>query len=176
MHGTDIDPMNLLSARANTARNPILSSRMSSLTLVDKTDTTIIPPLEKLDEQHIDFVMCNPPFFASVEEMKASLRGDGKKGRPPALCTGAEVEMVTEGGDAGFVGKLVDESVTLREEVQWYSAMLGKLSSVEQVVMRLKDRGCTNWAVGSLREWGRTRRWAVAWSWGARRPSSVSLS
>jgi len=49
--------------------------------------------------------------------------------------------------------------------------MLGKLSSVGQVVTKLKAAGCSNWAVTEFVQGQRTRRWAVGWSWQGYRPS-----
>ena len=48
--------------------------------------------------------------------------------------------------------------------------MLGKLSSVPIIVEALKAAGVTNWAVTEFVTGGRTRRWAVAWSFGPWRP------
>ncbi|KAJ9619288.1 hypothetical protein H2203_008617 [Taxawa tesnikishii (nom. ined.)] len=93
------------------------------------------------------------------------------KSKPPsAVCTGAEVEMICEGGDVGFVLRMVMASRKLQQRVQWYSSMLGKLASVHQVIAKLKEIGVGNWAVTSLRAGRKTRRWAVAWSWGDYRP------
>lgn len=98
-----------------------------------------------------------------------------KTAPPSAVCTGADVEMITEGGDAGFVVRMVEESQEHRETVQWYTSMLGKLSSASVVIDSLKSAGCRNWAVGSLVTGGKTRRWVVGWSWGDFRPRNVSL-
>lgn len=77
--------------------------------------------------------------------------------------------MICPGGDAGFVGRMVEESVHLGTRVRWYSSMLGKLGSVYEVVGMLKERGCGNWVVQVLKGGRRTRRWVVAWSWGEER-------
>jgi len=122
--------------------------------------------------KHADFVMCNPPFYKSKEDMQASLSKDTP---PSAVCTGADVEMITEGGDAGFAVRIVEESKVLGERVQWYTCMLGKLSSVAVIVGRLKELGCQNWAIGCLVPGGKTRRWVVGWSWGDMRPANVSI-
>lgn len=115
--------------------------------------------------------MCNPPFFSSKQDMLATW---DKSSPPSAVCTGAETEMITEGGDAGFVLKLVTESEELGDRIQWYTSMLGKLTSVGTVVGKLKERGCRNWAVGCLLTGGKTRRWVVGWSWSDFRPQNVS--
>jgi 23S rRNA (adenine1618-N6)-methyltransferase len=83
--------------------------------------------------------------------------------------------MICPGGDAGFVLRMVEESRQLKDTVRWYTSMLGKLSSVHQVIDRLKEIGINNWAVTLLRAGNKTRRWAVGWSYGNRRPSNVSI-
>ncbi len=82
--------------------------------------------------------------------------------------------MVTPGGEVQFVGRTVDESLVLKERCQWYTSMLGKLGSVGDIVEKLKSAGVTNWAVTEFVQGGKTRRWAVAWSHGLRRPKQVA--
>ena len=84
--------------------------------------------------------------------------------------------MVTPGGEVQFVNRMIDESRSLTHRCQWYTSMLGKLGSVGEVVKRLKIAKVTNWAVTEFVQGGKTRRWAVAWSYGTRRPRQVSLS
>ena len=81
--------------------------------------------------------------------------------------------MVTPGGETAFVTRMITESLKLRTAIQWYTSMLGKLSSVSIVVEKLKEAGCGNWAVTEFVQGSRTRRWGVAWSWGDMRPSMV---
>ncbi len=116
--------------------------------------------------------MCNPPFYASTTDLLAS--GAAKSRPPHSACTGSEVEMVTPGGEIAFVSRMIDESKILKERCQWYTSMLGKYSSIEVIVENLKGAGVGNWAVKDLVQGNKTRRWAVAWSWGSMRPSQVS--
>ena len=81
--------------------------------------------------------------------------------------------MVTPGGEVAFVSRMIDESVALKSRVQWYTSMLGKLSSVSEVVEKVKSVGVDNWAVTEFVQGQKTRRWAVAWSWGPMRPRQV---
>ena len=89
-------------------------------------------------------------------------------------CTGAEVEMVTHGGEVAFVKQMIDESLQLRDRIQWYTSMLGKLSSINVLVDMLIKHGITNFAVTEFEQGSKTKRWAVAWSLGDRRPAMVS--
>ena len=115
--------------------------------------------------------MCNPPFYNSTSDLLSSAAA---KSRPPhSACTGADVEMVIAGGEVAFVGRMIDESKILSERCQWYTSMLGKYTSVEDVVERLVAAGIHNWAVKDLIQGNKTRRWSVAWSWGSMRPSQV---
>jgi 23S rRNA (adenine1618-N6)-methyltransferase len=114
--------------------------------------------------------MTNPPFYASEAEMLHSAKA---KQRPPnSACTGAAVEMICPGGEVAFAKKLIDESASplAKDKVQWFTTMLGKLASVGAVVEAVAEKGCDNWAVTEFVQGQKTRRWAVGWSWGDRRP------
>ena len=125
-----------------------------------------------LQETSIGFTMCNPPFYSSQADLLASA---ASKSRPPySACTGAEVEMVTTGGEIAFVSRMVEESRDLKDRCQWFTSMLGKHSSVEIIIGKIKAEGIDNWAVKDLVQGNKTRRWAVGWSWGKLRPSQVS--
>lgn len=164
MFGTDIDAHSLAYAKANVANNSLDDRVRLRLTSVEDP----LVPLEKMGVECLDFVMTNPPFYSSEEDMKASY---GSKLAPPsAICTGAENEMICHGGDVGFATRILDESLVLRAKVQWYTVMLGKLSSLQQIVVKLKEAGIKNFAVTALRAGYRTRRWAVGWSFGDFRP------
>ena len=131
------------------------------------------PPLPGTKAYSVDFTICNPPFYSSASELEACAKS---KSRPPSsACTGADIEMVTPGGEVAFVSRMVDESRHLRYRCQWYTSMLGKASSVEAMVNKLKDAGVDNWAVKDLIQGNKTKRWAVAWSWSDFRPTEVGI-
>lgn len=122
--------------------------------------------------RRFDFTMCNPPFYASAEEVVRSAAA--KALSPNAVCTGAEVEMITAGGEEGFVSKMVRESLALGERCRWYTSMLGKQSSLAALVSLLRVHSITNYALTELVQ-GHTRRWALAWSFAdARLPDDVA--
>jgi 23S rRNA (adenine1618-N6)-methyltransferase len=116
----------------------------------------------------IDFSMCNPPFYESKAEMLTSA---ASKQRPPfTACTGSETEMVTPGGEVAFVSRMIEESLVLKDRVQWYTSMLGKFSSLGAVIKFLKEKGVDNYAVTEFVQGSKTRRWGIAWSFEDLRP------
>ncbi|KAI0403784.1 hypothetical protein F4802DRAFT_278073 [Xylaria palmicola] len=162
---TDVDADSLSSARANARLNHL----ESRIRIADRLASDPLIPLNDLSIDSIDFVMVNPPFYESDAEL---LDLATQKALPPhSACTGAPVEMVCEGGEVGFVERMIDESLVLGDRVQWYTAMLGKQSSLGVLVDVLKKHGIKNYAVTNFIQGSKTRRWALGWSFLARRPS-----
>jgi len=126
-------------------------------------------PIGEIGIESVDFVMMNPPFYSSEDDMLESAK---RKSRPPmSACTGARVEMVCDGGEVAHVCRLLSESLILRERVSWYTSMLGKLSSLEILVEKLRAHGIDNYAVTEFIQGTKTRRWALGWSFGPMRPA-----
>ncbi|KAF8438425.1 S-adenosyl-L-methionine dependent methyltransferase [Boletus edulis BED1] len=166
---TDIDRVSLVSARQNVERNG-LSDR---ITIIDMSSSeSILQPLDGPLSVPFHFTMCNPPFYASMEEVAQST--EAKEYGPNAVCTGAEIEMVTPGGEASFVSRIFAESLRHRMQCKWYTSMLGKMSSLPLIVGLLREHEVDNYAITEFVQ-GQTRRWAIAWSFGTLRlPDSLA--
>lgn len=166
MAGTDVDAHSLECAQANVNANDL--GQRIKLKQVDNEGPIL--PLDFLRIEEMDFTMTNPPFYTSQEDFLASSKHHSAENPSSVVCTGAENEMICAGGDVAFVLRILHQSTVLKERVQWYTAMLSKLSSLQQIVAALKEKGITNYAVTSLQPGQRTKRWAVAWSLGDLRP------
>ncbi|OJD13922.1 hypothetical protein AJ78_05685 [Emergomyces pasteurianus Ep9510] len=165
---TDIDAKNLKYAQGNVQRNN-LDARIQ---VVESTSTNALVPLKSITipESRLDFTMCNPPFYESRHELILAAKA---KQRPPfSACTGAEVEMITAGGEVEFVARMIRESIQLRDRVQWYTSMAGKFSSIATLVNLLHEVGNKNWVVAEFVQGSKTRRWAIGWSWMDYRPAA----
>ena len=173
MCATDVDKKSMDSAAANLASNSLLSRTKILQTIPENS----LIPIKAFNVDKLDFTMCNPPWYSSEFEMKAALKGEGKRLPPNAICTGSQTEMVYPEGDLGFATKIYEESLELKEKVTWYSCLFGKYTSMISFVQRLKNENATsNFAVTSLLGGSQTKRWAVAWSFGSIRPAKVSTS
>ena len=167
---TELDAKNSTYAARNISTNN-LNHRIRALT-TDPTGDLLIPTANNQlsSFSRIDFLLTNPPFHDSPASLLSSAK---QKSRPPnSSCTGAAVEMITPGGEVAFVAKLIAESSALGSKIQWFSAMLGKLSSVGTIVETLRRRKCTNHVIAEFIQGQKTRRWCVAWSWMGFRPSN----
>lgn len=159
MYGTDINMTNYQHAVHNVSLNEWDGRIKLAQT---KSDAALVP-LKLLKIKKLDFTMCNPPFFATKDEALATF---SKTQQPFAACTGADVEMITPGGEVAYVRRMMQESFELQDRVQWYTVQLGKLSSVQTLVKMLREEfSCRNWVVTVLQPSGATVRWALGWSW-----------
>jgi 23S rRNA (adenine1618-N6)-methyltransferase len=159
MYGTDIDDTNYQHAVHNVSIN----EWDDRIKLFHTTADGPLIPLKTMRIKRLNFTMCNPPFFATKVEALATFAKDQQ---PFAACTGADVEMITPGGEVAYVRRMIEESVKLQDSVQWCTVQLGKMSSLHALMPMLKDEfGCTNWVVSVLQPSGQTVRWVLGWSW-----------
>lgn len=189
--GTDIDAESLRRARriVSDPLNAELQLR-ERITLVERsTDDPLLffsssSPADAWPAYHA--TMCNPPFYASRDEMARSAAE--KATRPSAVCTGADVEMTTAGGEVAFVSRIIDESCLepARSSIVWFTSMIGKHASVATLVTKLVSAGVSiltsslpeaqltyelllfqqvdNLLVNDLISGSKTRRWILSWS------------
>lgn len=163
-----------------------------------------------VDAEDLSFTMCNPPFYASLAQI-SDLQALKVTPSPGSLLLAREHELVTEGGEVAFVGRMIRESVQLNRAriaskeggegglATWFTSMLGRKSSLVELVQVLKDNGITNYALQELTttsnansncEFGSapgpvpgavsglspppslssTRRWLLGWNFGYSRP------
>jgi len=102
----------------------------------------------------ISAVLTNPPFYSEDEIIERN---------PRTICTGSSLEMATIGGEMAFVGAIIADSLLLRDKITWYTATLGKKSSLNPLLILLSGLGIKN--VRTVRFMGGvTTRWAIAWS------------
>ncbi|KAI1004529.1 hypothetical protein K3495_g3679 [Podosphaera aphanis] len=150
-------------------QNVFINKLQDRISLIKIEAEESLIPLEKINLNRLDFTMCNPPFYESTLDMLTS--AEAKKRPPYTACTGSESEMVTDGGEVTFISRMIDESLNLKTKVQWYTSMLGKLSSVATIHEKLKKSGIDNYAITEFIQGNKTRRWGIAWSFGPLRPS-----
>jgi hypothetical protein len=82
--------------------------------------------------------------------------------------------MITEGGEYGFVSRMVEESLELKHRIVWYTSMIGLKKTIRPLVRLLTDSGISNYVVTQFAQ-GKTYRWAIAWSFYEERPTTIKV-
>ncbi|XP_047308192.1 U6 small nuclear RNA (adenine-(43)-N(6))-methyltransferase [Impatiens glandulifera] len=106
------------------------------------------------DDETFDFCMCNPPFFETMEESGLN---------PKTACGGTTEEMVCPGGEQAFIGRIIEDSVKLKQQFRWYTSMVGKKCNLKVLLAKLREIGVSVVKTTEFVQ-GRTSRWGLAWS------------
>ncbi len=137
MVGVEVDTNSYAHAADNTARNEAINIRL-------QPDRSNIFKGAILENEHYDFTMCNPPFYASKEEAdKANLKkqrnlGTTESGRNFA---GASHELYCNGGEALFIKRMIKESVLFKEQVGWFTCLVAKSQHLKPLEKQLAKAG-----------------------------------
>lgn len=131
--------------------------------IAQENSSAIFEKLFQFDPSPKTFCICNPPFFSSNEEVTSAQNRTGKRKRPRSKNTGSPSEIVYEdGGELGFVTKIVSESVELKDKIEIFSTMLGCKKNVQKILEQLIAHSIGFTMTEFLQ--GKTMRWGVAWS------------
>ncbi len=90
-------------------------------------------------ESKIDFSICNPPLYASMEEAETKTQ---KKNAPYSKHEIGD-EIIYEGGEIGFLQRYVKESKKFANNCFWFSAQVNKTSNQRGMVEFLQELGAT---------------------------------
>ena len=125
-------------------------------------------------DDRFDFVLCNPPFHASARVAEAGSvrkwKNLGKAGNPesnPKLNFGGQAaELWCEGGEVGFVCRMVAESAQLRTQpqaqVSWFSALVSREENLPEIYSALKAAGARRVETIAMAQ-GQKKSRIVAW-------------
>ena len=102
-----------------------------------------------------DFCVCNPPFFEDAAHANQN---------PATADGGVDAELACAGGEAAFVGRMIDESVQHPHMCHWFSSMLGRKVTFKTLRKRLNGMPNVTSVRSSVLAQGRTHRWVLAWS------------
>lgn len=93
------------------------------------------------DDRVFDFSMCNPPFFKSEDDGFEKI---AKVLPPRNAATGHDSELKTEGGEMGFVTRMIEESVDIGDRIKIYTTMIGKKADLISLRQLLRSKNIKN--------------------------------
>jgi len=139
--GSDVDGTALASAARILAANPGLGETIALRRQIDRN--AIFTGIVKASER-FDLTLCNPPFHGSMREVReASEQKWRKLGHnttgPLRNFGGQASELWCEGGEAGFIRRMIRESADLRDQVRWFTALVSSSASLPAVHRALRQ-------------------------------------
>lgn len=154
---TDIDAEALQIAKQNVTTNKM----QDAIELRHNTNSAhVLKHVITAEDGVFDFCMCNPPFFATEEEAIQSIHGNTKTD-----CHATITEMVTPGGEVAFVQTMIQDSLLLKQQIVWYTTLLGKKSSLKLLKKQLQEQYQAKRVLSKELKQGKTARWVLAWTW-----------
>lgn len=138
--GTDIDQAALDAAQRTISANPGLEAGLE-LRLQRKRDA-VFDGVVGADER-FDLSLCNPPFFASAEEARGASRDKwrklGRDSRAGRNFGGRGAELWCEGGEVGFIRRMIGESAERPGTCRWFTTLVSKASNLPAVHRALRQ-------------------------------------
>lgn len=118
-----------------------------------------------------DIVICNPPFHASAQAAEAgSLRKWKNLGKARTLETkpklnfgGKAVELWCEGGEAGFISRMIAESAQYKKQVRWFTSLVSKDDHLPDIYGALRKVGVQKVDTIEMAQ-GQKKSRVVAWT------------
>ncbi len=127
-----------------------------------------------MPDDRFDFVLCNPPFHPSARAAETGAirkwKNLGKAGELPASTEsnpqlnfgGQAAELWCEGGEVGFVCRMVAESAQHRTQVSWFSALVSREENLPAIYSALKAAGARRVETIAMAQ-GQKKSRIVAW-------------
>jgi 23S rRNA (adenine1618-N6)-methyltransferase len=162
--GSDVDPGAIESAQKIVDSNPNLKGGVELRLQTSPED--ILSGIIRRDD-YFDAVICNPPFHASLEEAETASRRKWTNLNRGAASKrnfgGHDRELWFPGGEAAFVGRMIQESSELRERAGWFTALISQESNLPGIAKTLRNhRVAARRTIGMTQ--GQKRSRIVAWT------------
>lgn len=116
-------------------------------------------------------MICNPPFYESVEQAHSSYekrqskteRAIGNSISSTRTFSGSLHELVTEGGELKFLSLLIEESLIHVSQISVFSTLVSRKTNLPLLQSKLETYGVPYQQVIQLRHGNKTRHLLV-WS------------
>lgn len=139
--GAEVDPVAWRWAQKIVAANPSVAGLIECR--LQKSATACFQGIIKPDE-HFDLTLCNPPFHGSAaqaaEGTQRKLRNLGAK-KSVLNFGGKANELWCEGGELGFIRRMIEESAEFAAQCGWFTTLVSKsehLPRLEQSLRKVK--------------------------------------
>lgn len=140
--GSDIDPDAL-----NTAESIVQANGLSAaidFRWQEKTGAIFKGIVQ--DDDFFDVTLCNPPFHASAADARDGSerkwrnlgKTDDRQKKPVLNFGGHDAELWCEGGEEGFLRRMIAESTEIAQRCFWFTTLVSKASTLPSVYAALE--------------------------------------
>jgi 23S rRNA (adenine1618-N6)-methyltransferase len=172
---TDINADALANAQKILDANPALKK---NITLRLQTNPRALFNGIIQDDEWYDLTLCNPPFHATTDEASASTlrklrnlekgKHPGKQIRnsnmsPDLNFGGLQNELCCEGGEAGFILRMIIDSKQFSTRCYWFTTLVSKSASLPGIYAALDDAGVQQHQTIAMSQGQKQSRF-VAWT------------
>ncbi len=159
--GVDIDQVSIKAARQINERNGLNISLRHQKNPKNVFRGVIHPR----DTFHL--TMCNPPFHSSLEQAgkgtERKWRNLGKEPSAKLNFGGQNAELWCPGGEIGFIGRMVEQSVEFAEQCLWFTTLVSKKDNLRTIDRFLSKTGVAETKTVEMAQGQKTSRF-VAWT------------
>ncbi len=158
---SEIDPLSTASATKNINNNKLdqyIEIRHQ------KSANYIFKNIIK-DGEYYHFSMCNPPFHQSKSEAlkTASIKTKNLKSKQALNFGGRANELWCDGGEVGFIKRMILESADYKNQVKWFTTLVSKKNNLSTIYGELKRINLKNVKTIEMAQGNKISRF-VAWS------------
>lgn len=165
--GSDTDAKALKNAQLIANSNPALKSFVECR--FQPSSSHIFKGIVQPNER-FDFTICNPPFHASQAEAMAgterkwqNLDYQNKKQKNERNFGGQPAELWCEGGEMGFIGRMIEESSQFAQNCLWFTTLVSKQTTLPAIYKLLKKVKAVDVKTIEMAQGQKTSR-LVAWT------------
>lgn len=175
---TEADPVALQWAKQLVVANPAVANLIECR--LQRSPLSCFNGVTKAGET-FDLSMCNPPFHTSAEAASEGNRrkrrhlGRAKSTAPLLNFGGRAGELWCEGGELGFIGRMIAESVERPRLCRWFTTLVSKSAHLSPLFVALERAGAIGVRTLEMSH-GQKKSSLLAWTFVPQPTSRVALA
>ena len=166
--GSDVNPLAIATCDTIIKSNSCLKNAMT-VRLQDKPNKIFEGVWTAQDK--FDLTLCNPPFHISesamLDESQRKWRGVKSKSnnsdKPVLNFGGTAPELWCDGGEVGFVSRMIKESTHYADRCFWFTSLVARQGNLDAIYRVLKEVGARQVKTIEMAQGQKISRF-VAWS------------
>lgn len=165
--GSEVNPTARQAASLVVESNPSLKKRVD---IRQQADPQHIFHGIWHDLEMFDVTLCNPPFHSSETAMSSEnkrkwrgLKADKNAHKGTLNFGGHGPELWCEGGEVGFILRMIQESVAYKERCFWFTSLVARRDNLTPIYRALEKVGAAQVKTIEMAQGQKTSRF-VAWS------------